>query len=97
MIPVRVKRWEGVRDATRSGPSAPQNPGNLEGIDMTPVMGVAFPPQALADSIHAIWVRFATDGSLPWPEYDTATQLVFSLSRGAAVREPAIAAAAFLP
>jgi para-nitrobenzyl esterase len=24
------------------------------------------PPQAIADHVHAIWVRFATDGRIPW-------------------------------
>ena len=55
------------------------------------------PPQALADSIHALWVRFATDGSVPWPEYEPSTRLVYSLTRAAAAHEDVMPAAAFLP
>uniref|UniRef100_UPI0035CC6BF8 carboxylesterase/lipase family protein n=1 Tax=uncultured Sphingomonas sp. TaxID=158754 RepID=UPI0035CC6BF8 len=55
------------------------------------------PPQALADTIHALWVRFATDGSLPWPEYDAATRHVYSLTSGSASHEPVMPAAPFLP
>lgn len=55
------------------------------------------PPQALADSMHALWIRFATDGHLPWPEYDEATRQVWSLTRQTAEHEPPMPAAAFLP
>lgn len=55
------------------------------------------PPQALADSIHALWIRFATDGTLPWPEYDANTRMVWSLTRRFAEHEPVMPAAAFLP
>jgi len=55
------------------------------------------PPQALADSIHALWVRFATDGTLPWPEYRPETRLVYSLTAQTFAHEPAMPAAAFLP
>ena len=55
------------------------------------------PPQALADRIHALWVRFATDGSLPWPAYERQTRMVYRLERGAAEPEPEVPAAAFLP
>lgn len=55
------------------------------------------PPQALASSIHALWIRFATDGSLPWPEYEPATRQVYSLTRGEAVHEPLTPGVAFLP
>ncbi|MDB5713916.1 MAG: Para-nitrobenzyl esterase [Sphingomonadales bacterium] len=55
------------------------------------------PPQALADSIHALWIRFATDGSLPWPEYDSETRQVWSLTLEVAAHEPVMPAAAFLP
>ncbi len=54
-------------------------------------------PQALADSIHALWVGFANDGSLPWPEFDRETRQVYQLAAGAAVHEPAMAAAPYLP
>lgn len=55
------------------------------------------PPQVLADSIHALWVRFASDGSLPWPEYTPETRMVYSLTRQTAAHEPVMPAAAFLP
>jgi para-nitrobenzyl esterase len=55
------------------------------------------PPQKLSDSIRALWVRFATDGTLPWPEYKAETRLVYSLSRETAAHEPVMPAAAFLP
>jgi para-nitrobenzyl esterase len=35
------------------------------------------PPQALADRMHRIWVDFARDGVLPWPEYDARTRMVY--------------------
>ncbi len=28
------------------------------------------PPQQLADTMHAAWVAFATDGDPGWPKYD---------------------------
>jgi para-nitrobenzyl esterase len=55
------------------------------------------PPQGLADRVHRLWVRFAQDGSLPWPEYSSASRMVFSLVQGAAHPEPVMPAAAFLP
>jgi para-nitrobenzyl esterase len=55
------------------------------------------PPQHLADSIHRIWISFATDGTVPWPQYDPAGRQVYSLSRGIAETEPIMPAAAFLP
>jgi len=55
------------------------------------------PPQALADSIHALWVQFATDGAAPWPEFDAVGRQVYSLTRQEAAHEPVMAAAAFLP
>ena len=54
------------------------------------------PPQALADRVHALWVRFATDGSLPWPPYDTETRQVYQLAAGKSVHEPVMPADAFL-
>ena len=60
------------------------------------VLGAA-PPQALADSIHALWIRFATDGIAPWPEYEPETRMVWSLTRQTAEHEPVMAAAPFLP
>lgn len=55
------------------------------------------PPQDLADRIHAIWVGFATDGTLPWPQFDEQSRLVYQLARGEAVHEPVMPAAAHLP
>ncbi|CAN5125573.1 carboxylesterase family protein [soil metagenome] len=55
------------------------------------------PPQALADSIRAIWIRFATDGTAPWPQFDAETRQVYSLTRGVAEHEPPTPAVAFLP
>ncbi len=55
------------------------------------------PPQALADSIHALWIRYATDGVLPWPEFDSKTRLVWSLTRHVAEYEAVTPATAFLP
>lgn len=54
------------------------------------------PPQALADSIHGLWVRFATDGTAPWPAWDETRQ-VYSLTKQAAEHEPVLPAARFLP
>ena len=31
-------------------------------------------PQAVADTIHAAWARFITDGDPGWPAYDTGTR-----------------------
>ncbi len=51
------------------------------------------PPQALADSIHKIWVDFARDGSLPWPEYSAADRQVYRLETGVSAAEPPMPAA----
>lgn len=55
------------------------------------------PPAELAEKIHEIWVGFARDGSLPWPEFDRKTRLVHQLSSGATAYEPAMPAERFLP
>lgn len=55
------------------------------------------PPQALADRVHRLWVGFAIDGRLPWPEFERETRQVFRLGKGEAVHEPAMPAAKFLP
>ena len=54
------------------------------------------PPQELADHVHAIWVRFATDGTLPWPEFDRDNRQVHLLGSNKTVTEPVMPAAAFL-
>ena len=55
------------------------------------------PPQALADRVHKLWVDFATDGSLPWDEFNEETRMVYRLEKGEAISELAMPAAAFLP
>jgi len=55
------------------------------------------PPQDLATRIHALWVRYATDGTLPWPEFDRETRQVHRLSADETISEPVMPAAAFLP
>jgi len=55
------------------------------------------PPQALADRIHRIWIDFARDGSLPWPEYSRDDRQVYSLERDESAAEPPAPAARFLP
>ena len=55
------------------------------------------PPQELATRIHGIWVQYAKDGSLPWPEFDRDSRQVYQLAAGKAVTEPRMPAAPFLP
>ena len=55
------------------------------------------PPQELADRIHAIWLGYARDGSLPWAAFDRHTRQVYQLSKGVAISEPPMPAAPFLP
>lgn len=55
------------------------------------------PPQALADRIHTLWVDFARDGVLPWPEYRDSSSPVYRLAAGVAAPEPVYPAAAFWP
>lgn len=55
------------------------------------------PPQELADRIHALWVGFARDGSLPWPEFDAAGRQIHLLHADRTISEPVMPAAAFLP
>lgn len=54
------------------------------------------PPQALADRIHALWVDFARNGSLPWGEYSAADPQVFALEAGSPSAEKPLPAAAIL-
>jgi para-nitrobenzyl esterase len=54
------------------------------------------PPQDLADHVHGLWVRFATDGTLPWEEFGDSRQ-VYQLAERAARHEPTMTAAEFLP
>jgi len=55
------------------------------------------PPQELADHIHDLWVQFATDGALPWPEFDRESRQVQLLGSNKTISEPVMPAAAFLP
>jgi para-nitrobenzyl esterase len=55
------------------------------------------PPQDLATRVHAIWVQFARDGSLPWAPFDRERRTVYRLAAGESVSEPVMPAAAFLP
>jgi para-nitrobenzyl esterase len=55
------------------------------------------PPRALAEFIHSLWIRFATDGTAPWPEFDTDRRQVYSLTRQTAEYEAPMPAASFLP
>jgi para-nitrobenzyl esterase len=54
------------------------------------------PPSDLADRIHAIWVQFARDGSLPWRRFN-GDRLVYQLEAGDTRYEPRMPAADFLP
>jgi para-nitrobenzyl esterase len=55
------------------------------------------PPQALADRIHQLWVDFATDGSLPWPEFDEQMRNVRLLGSDETIQERVMPAATLLP
>lgn len=55
------------------------------------------PPAELADRIHKLWVGFATDGSLPWPQFDRENRRVHLLAADETISEPVMPAAAFLP
>lgn len=55
------------------------------------------PPQALAHRMHALWIRFATDGTLPWPEFRRDARHVHQLAADRTFEEPVMPAAAFLP
>jgi para-nitrobenzyl esterase len=55
------------------------------------------PPQELADRVHRIWVDFARDGTLPWPEFTPTGRLVHKLLADETAFEPVMPAAEFLP
>lgn len=55
------------------------------------------PPQDLATRVHALWVRFATDGTLPWPEFTRTSRNVHHLGSDVTIDEPTMPAAEFLP
>jgi para-nitrobenzyl esterase len=54
------------------------------------------PPQDLATRVHGIWVGFAKDGRLDWPEYEAGNRMVYQLEQGRAVHEPVMPAARHL-
>lgn len=54
------------------------------------------PPQALADRVHDLWAGFARTGAMPWPEFG-AYRMVYQVTRGEALHEPVMPAAAFVP
>ena len=47
----------------------------------------ANPPQPLADSMHAAWMGFATDGHCRWPQYDNVKRTTMRFDVGARVVE----------
>jgi carboxylesterase type B len=42
------------------------------------------PPQSLADTMHAVWVKFAIDGRCRWPKYEASrrTTMRFDVASG---------------
>lgn len=54
------------------------------------------PPRDLAERTHALWVRFARDGSLPWRNFN-GDRLVYQLQAGDTIVEQPMPAADFLP
>lgn len=61
-------------------------PQGLAGMD---------PPQALADRVHDLWAGFARTGAMPWPEFG-GYRMVYQVTRGEALHEPVMPAAAFV-
>lgn len=55
------------------------------------------PPQEIADHTHSLWVQYATDGTLPWPEFRTHDRSVYQLSGQRVLDEPLMPAATFTP
>ncbi|HEX7693610.1 MAG TPA: carboxylesterase family protein [Sphingomonas sp.] len=55
------------------------------------------PPRDLATRVHGLWVRYAKDGTLPWPEFDRETRQVHRLAADETIHEPVMPAAVFLP
>lgn len=53
------------------------------------------PPQALADRMHGVWVGFARDGTIPWPEFDGETRQVHTFGAGVTAPEKPMPAADF--
>ena len=55
------------------------------------------PPQALADRVHATWIAFARDGSVPWPPFTRGDRNVHRLAADVTIKEAPMASAAFQP
>lgn len=55
------------------------------------------PPTALADKIHRVWVDFAKDGTVPWPEFDRDHRNVRLLGSDRTIEEAPMPVAPFLP
>ena len=55
------------------------------------------PPQAMADRIHQTWVDFASDGTLPWREFDRDNRNVHLLGSDETIQEPVMPAADLSP
>jgi para-nitrobenzyl esterase len=55
------------------------------------------PPHDLADRVHRLWVDFATNGALPWPEFSRDRRNVHLLAADRTISEPVMPAAQFLP
>lgn len=60
-------------------------------------IGGETPPQQLATHLHDLLIRFATDGTVRWPQFDPVRRQVYQLTTETPVSEPELAAAAFLP
>lgn len=54
-------------------------------------------PQELATRLHRLWVRFATDGTLPWAEFTRDARHVHQLAADRTIVEAPMPAADFLP
>lgn len=54
------------------------------------------PPVDLANRVHDLWVGFASDGSLPWRQWN-GDRLIYQLAKGDTAHEPRMRAADFLP
>ena len=50
-------------------------------------------PQELATHVHSLWVGFARDGRLPWPEFDADSRQVYRLEEGTSASEDEFPAA----
>jgi len=56
----------------------------LDDVTCHPLIGTS-PPQAVADTVHAAWVRFVTDGDPGWPRYDLNARTTALLAEGLTV------------